>query len=86
MTQRVKTERGHLLWVKIEEQFYEVAEEPRTAPPAVTTMPALLPVPTPRRPVPPRMPPAMAREEVEEANQVLRVALEAAATIAATRR
>ena len=64
MTQRVKTESGHLVWVKIEEQFYEVAEEPPTAAPAVAIVPALPPVPPPPRPVPPPMPPAMAREEV----------------------
>ena len=86
MTQRVKTESGHLLWVKIEEQFFEVAEDPATAPPAVTIVPALQTVPPPPRPVTPPKPPAMTTEEVEEAKKALRVALEAAATIAATRR
>ena len=86
MTQCVKTESGRLLSVKLEEQFYEVAEEPPTAPPAVAIVPALPPVPPPPRPVPPLMLPAMAREEVEEAKQALRVAPEAAATIAATQR
>ena len=82
----MKTESGHLVWVKIEEQFYEVGEKPPTARPAVTIVPALPPVPPPPMPVPPPMPPAMAKGEVEESKQALRVALEAAATIAATRR
>ena len=86
MTQWVRTESGHLVWFKIEEQLYEVAEEPPTAPPAVAIVPALPPLPPPPRPVPPPMPPAMAREEVEEAKQAPRVALEAAAIIATTRR
>ena len=86
MTQSVETESGHLVWVKIEGQFYEVAEEPPTAPPAVAIVPDLPPVPSPPRPVPPLMPPAMDREEVEKTKQALRVALEAAACIAATRR
>ena len=64
MTQRVKMESCHLVWVKIEDQFYEVAEEPPTSPPAVAVVPALPPVAPPPRPVAPRMLPAMAREEV----------------------
>ena len=82
----MKTESARLVWVKIEEQFYVVAEEPPTAPPAVAIVLALPPVPPPPRPVTPPMPPAMAREGVEEAKQVLRDALEAAANTAATRR
>ena len=62
MTQRVKTESGHFVWVKREEQFYEVAEEPPTAPPAVAIVPSPPPVPPPPRPVQPLMLPAMARE------------------------
>ena len=82
----MKTESAHLVWVKKEEQFYDVSEEPPTAPPAFAIVPALAPVPRPPRPLAPPMPPAMASEEVEEAKQGLRVALEAAATIAGTRR